>query len=725
MTDTLLARLDRWASAQPDKTIYAFADDNGIVTATLTYKEFDDRTLNLARWMLASPSSNAKGMGLQRDEKVLLVYPPGLDFIVAFVACLRAGVVAVPVYPPDPRKLRKDIVQFTTVCSNAGAKTALTCASYNHVKKVLDIKQKMTFSEKYPWPELSWVETDRLVHTAAPDAGPLPAPSADAIAFLQYTSGSTSDPKGVMISHGNLSHNLNLIADALAAREDAVVVSWLPQYHDMGLIGAYLGVLFTGGNGVYMSPFSFIKNPSIWIELIGKHKATHLQAPNFAYALVARKFKGLAGLDLSSVRHMINGAEPIDAGAIDAFYAALAPYGLRAGVVRPTYGLAEHTVYVCDSSPQLTRLRVVKSVLETEDKLVLANEATPAQDVKEMVGCGQPVVDVRVVNADTRREQPAGTVGEIWIRSGSTTQGYFGQAALTDEMFRASLVEAPDTHYMRTGDLGVLYQKQLFICGRLKDLIIVRGRNHYPQDVEKTIEGFEEIRPGCSAAFAAAVGDGEVLCMMAEVRPETTQPLAELAAAIRMAVAAEHGVQLAGVVFVETRSIPKTTSGKISRRRCKVAFLSQTLREIHRSVATDDGSDGDAPPAPAKREFPPFATVPARDVQAFLCAEIAQLANVPKTSVTSATTLHELGMDSMNLTQLQGIIANQYGLHAPEEVLYGESTTVEGLYEALKAAPPSTPHMAPNVGGDNQTSFLESPPTPKQSRMCCGCIAIR
>ncbi|KDO24216.1 hypothetical protein SPRG_09850 [Saprolegnia parasitica CBS 223.65] len=730
MADTLLARLDRWGAEQPEKTVYAFADDNGIITASLTYKELDERTLNLARWMRAPASS--KGMGLSPDEKVLLVYPPGLDFIVAFLACLRAGVVAVPVYPPDPRKLRKDIVMFTTVCSNAGAKTALTCASYNHVKKILDIKQKMTFSERYPWPDLDWVETDRLIHAPAPSSTTLAAPSADALAFLQYTSGSTSDPKGVMISHGNLTSNLHLIVDALAARQDAVVVSWLPQYHDMGLIGAYLGILFSGGHGVYLSPFSFIKNPSLWIALIAKHKATHLQAPNFAYALCARKFKSPSpSLDLSSVRHMINGAEPVDVHAIDAFYATFSPFGLPRGVIRPTYGLAEHTVYVCDSPPTLTHLRVVKSVLESEDKMEKATAATPANDVKDMVGCGEPSVDVRIVNADTRRTQPDGLVGEIWIRSSSTTQGYFNLPALTQEMFRASLADAPDVHYMRTGDLGVFCERQLFVCGRLKDLIIVRGRNHYPQDIEKSVEAFEAIRPGCSAAFAASLNghDDEMLCVLAEVRPEASQPLPELANAMRSAIAAEHGVQLTGVVFVESRSIPKTTSGKISRRRCKAAFSSQSLNELHRSINLDDRLLDETPvpanPPGPKRTYPPFESVPASAVKAFLCTEIAQLLNVPKTHVTDATTLHELGMDSMGLTQLQGIIANEYGVHAPEEVLYSETTTIDGLYEALKRAPPSSPHPAPNVGGDNQTSFLEDPPAPPRSRMCCGCIAIR
>ncbi|OQR98230.1 fatty-acid-CoA ligase [Thraustotheca clavata] len=726
---TLLDRLNQWALEQPEKTIYSFADDSGSVVASLSYKDFDEETANLARLMLASPSSHAKGMGLKKNDKLVLVYPPGLDFIVAFVACLRAGVVAVPVYPPDPRKLKKDIVMFTTVWSNSGAKTALTCANYNHVKKILDIKQKMTFSESYPWPELKWIETDRLgKNKAAPNTVNLPVPDLNDLAFLQYTSGSTSDPKGVMVSHGNLSHNLSIISEALNARNNSVVVSWLPQYHDMGLIGAYLGILYTGGSGVYISPFSFIKNPNLWIQLISKYKATHLQAPNFAYALCARKFVPSPNLDLSSVCHMINGAEPIDGAAIDNFYATFKPYGLRQGVVRPTYGLAEHTVYVCDSAPELTRIKVIKSVLETEDKFEFATSSTPAQDIKEMVGCGSPEVDVRVVNVDLRVAQPEGLVGEIWVSSKSTTQGYYNMPDLTKEMFHATLANAPDVEYVRTGDLGVFYKEQLFICGRLKDLIIIRGRNHYPQDIEKTIEGFDAIRPGCSAAFSALLSDDEVLCAMAEVRPEATVSLDQLATSIRQAVASEHGVTLEGFVFLNARAIPKTTSGKISRKRCKVAFLTKSLPELHRSITQVDQSlENDQPnnsQRPLKRDFPPLKSVPSAEVLGFLRHEIAHLVNVREDEVLNTTTLQGLGMDSMGLTQLQGIIANQYGVHAPEEILYAEQTTIQGLYDALKSAPLS-PSQSPNIGGDNQTSFLEDPPTPPRPRMCCGCIRIR
>ncbi|RHY31512.1 hypothetical protein DYB32_003408 [Aphanomyces invadans] len=515
-----------------------------------------------------------------------------------------------------------------------------------------------------------------------------------------------------MISHGNLGHNLTLISIALSATDDSIVVSWLPQYHDMGLIGAYLGVLFTGGHGVYMSPFSFIKNPSGWLRLISQHHATHLQAPNFAYALCARKFvAGTTPLDLSSVRHMINGAEPIDGDAVDAFYKVFKPFGLCDGVIRPTYGLAEHTVYVCDSSPHLLRVVVDKDALEHHDKFVPI-EGTSSGGVKEMVGCGKPRpgVDLRIVHPASHASVPTGTVGEIWIRSSSTTQGYFGLDELTREMFGATIANEPTDHFfMRTGDLGVLYQGE---------------------DIEKTVEGFPDIRPGCSAAFSMSLQGQEVLGVVAEVRgAQMAQPTLEaIAASIRQAVSVEHGVLVSAMALVATHTIPKTTSGKISRRRAKVDFVDRKLTELYRVVKTVDTNDDPQDDAAALPPtiLPEFSSVPPAEVKSFLRREIAQMLDASHDTITDATELQQVGMDSMGLTQLQGIVQNQYGLQVPDDVLYGEHTTLAQVYDAL-ARVAVTAHPQPNEGGDNQTSFLQDsqPPTTPKSRICCGCIAIR
>ncbi|ETL44185.1 hypothetical protein F441_05640 [Phytophthora nicotianae CJ01A1] len=754
MSSELLERVEKWAAETPSKTMLSFADDKGVVTASLTCAELNKRMQNLAGLLLASTQQHSKGLGLNQGDRVLLVYPPGLDFIVVFLACLKAGVVAVPVYPPDPRKMKKDISMFVSVTQNCQAKTALTCSMYYNVKKISAIKEKFTFSGAAQWPEhLNWVVTDDLVDTKGIDPAKhwlTQSPSADSTAFLQYTSGSTSAPKGVVLSHGNLNHNLRTISSALQAGRDTVVVSWLPQYHDMGLIGAYLGTIFNGGKGVYLSPFSFIRDPCLWLRLVSKHRATHLQAPNFAYSLLARKSDrltvGLASgqhVDLSSVRHMINGAEPIQGEAIDNFYRAFSPFGLPEGVVKPTYGLAEHTVYVCGGGQQ--RLWVDKQELESNRVFRVVEKTNTAGLVKEMIGCGVPSrkdygIDVRIVDAETEEEKPEGETGEIWISSASKARGYYGDEMreFSAEAFQAKVVgDTEGKTFLKTGDLGVIYNQELFICGRMKDLVIIRGRNHYPQDLEASAESHEELRPGCCAAFsylADGNADDEQLAVVAELRDPAMTSKASLCGKIRSAIAREHGVKVTLVVLLAPRSIPKTTSGKISRSRCKKALEEKTLEELYRNedmiadvpVEDDGGDDAVAGETMnrnvngprvastddgSKSNLPSVITgVPPDQVHAFLVEELARTLGVEPTQINDDTPLQELGLDSMALTQLQGVIAQKYQVHVEEELLYGETTTLASLHAGLCGETSGN-----RTGGTSASS-------PKQ-KLFCGCIA--
>ncbi|TYZ61922.1 hypothetical protein PybrP1_011302 [[Pythium] brassicae (nom. inval.)] len=793
MESELLERLERWARETPARPMLSFVDDRGAVTASLTAAELHRKTQNLAALLVATPQQHPKGLGAKAGDRVLLVYPPGLDFIVAFLACLRAGVVAVPVYPPDPRKMKKDISMFVAVAQNSQAQLALTSATYLYAKKVAAIKQTLTFSAALPWPDhLAWSVTDDLADAKGLESklwlAATNAPRAGDVAFLQYTSGSTSAPKGVVLTHGNLTHNLRSISSALQASRDTVVVSWLPQYHDMGLIGAYLGVIFNGGTGVYMSPFSFIRDPALWLRLIARHRATHLQAPNFAYALCARKADRVAAdtgageppVDLSCVRHMINGAEPVQGEAIDAFYAAFQRYGLPAGVIKPTYGLAEHTVYVCGGGQQ--RVWVDKAALERvrEFRVVPGGGAGDAAARKEMLGCGVPSrkdhgIDVRIVDAASGVECAEGRVGEVWIASASKARGYFGDEmrAMSEEVFAARLrrsdgsSDGSERTYVKTGDLGVLYQQELFICGRMKDLVIIRGRNHYPQDIEATAESHDALRPGCSAAFAfvdssSGGGDGaadEKLALVAELRDPEMTTKASLCGSIRRAVAREHGVQVTLVVLLRPRSIPKTTSGKISRARCRQALEDQQLAvlyrnedmigeapdaadevaevEMDRSVATTTTggggiggqrgavtASGGKPTNAAGGGLPTVITdeTPER-VFDFLVAELAQLLNVAPAAVNPRTPLQALGMDSMALTQLQGIVAQKYKAHVPDELLYSEATTLTSLHAALcgdaggavGAVATSDQQQQQLIGGRGAGA--------KKPKLFCGCIA--
>lgn len=494
-------------------------------------------------------------------HRVVLVFPPSLEFILAFMACLKAGIVAVPVFPPNPS--RKDtLVMFTKIVQACGATFALTSASYNHMKKLSSLKDAVLRFQKSEnaWPEnLTWIVLDHL-----PGGGTLTGnrPSlkhnddkmrseihSSDLAFLQFTSGSTSLPKGVMVTHHNLADNLVKITSELKAGEDTVVVSWLPQYHDMGLIGSYLGILYCGGSGYYMSPLTFLQRPAMWIEAVSKYRGTHLQAPNFAFQLTARKFKESTyrvdrdgpRIDLSCVKHIINAAEPVTEDSIESFCSVFCPLGLDRNVIFPTYGLAEHTVFVCSGGKQ--RLTVSKKALEVDGVVkIMASDST---DTSRLIGCGYPAkqnVNVQIVNTETFQALGEDLVGEIWIQSESKAVGYYGMPFETQRDFCAMIgsVEFPDNMhdefddhddkhvaidvskgYLRTGDLGFLHNGELFICGRIKDLIIVGGRNYYPQDIEATAEASDtRFRPGCSAAFTVdpISGDNEQVALVLELR---------------------------------------------------------------------------------------------------------------------------------------------------------------------------------------------------------------
>jgi len=531
MEESFLTHLTKFKQVTPEKKAATFLENGpngGTISREISYLELETLSDQLAVRLL--------GGSLKKGDRVVLVYPPSLDFLIAFIACLKAGIVSVPVFPPNP--LRKDtLLMFSKIVDSSNARVALTNKSYSHMKKMANLKQSFLQINRVSsasWPEdLTWTITDTETlpkNTISTQLLNKTCISSD-IAFLQYTSGSTSDPKGVMITHYNLFDNLTKIVKELNAGPDTVVVSWLPQYHDMGLIGSYLGTIFCGGSGYYMSPLTFLQRPMMWIEAISRFHATHLQAPNFAFKLTARKFNPDAyggsetsnvKLDLSSVRHIINAAEPITEESIDTFISAFKSYGLRKEVMFPTYGLAEHTVFVCSGGKQ--RLTVSKEALEIHGKIQLVESEESPDSTTRLIGCGFPSnqgVDVRIVDPESLLEKKEDQVGEIWIHSGSKAAGYYNLLEETKKDFFATITDERTVLYLRTGDLGFLHKDELFICGRIKDLIIIGGRNYYPQDIESTSESCSDLlRPGCSAAFTIdpISGKSEQVALIAELR---------------------------------------------------------------------------------------------------------------------------------------------------------------------------------------------------------------
>lgn len=659
-----------------------------------------------------------------------MVFPPSLDFMLAFLACLKAGVIAVPVFPPNPA--RKDtLLMFSRITESSGAKFALTSQEYNHLKKLAGVKDvftKFMTTRQQPnaaaiWPEqLEWIITDNSNNSKGTSPSSLATPKKSDVAFLQYTSGSTSEPKGVMITHGNLGHNLTIITNELQAKDDTVVVSWLPQYHDMGLIGSYLGVLYCGGSGYYISPLTFLQRPMIWMEAISNHQATHLQAPNFAFKLVARKFDASqytkSTLQLASVRHVINAAEPVDEDSMETFYKAFTPFGFPR-VIYPTYGLAEHTVFVCSGGTQ--RLSVNKQELEVNGKVVLvaaetSNNINKDDDtVSRMIGCGYPErqgVDVRIVETEHRKQVGDDVVGEIWVHSESKAAGYFGKEKESKEDFHATLAaDGSGSEYLRTGDLGFLHKGELFICGRLKDLIIVGGRNYYPQDIEATAEaaGNDLVRLGCSAAFTIdpTHQGGEEVALVMELKEvpssqsEIDKVCMSLANSIKGAINAEQSLGIATIVFLKPRTVPKTSSGKIARAWCRKGFLGGTLSIVYKKAFKNMASleiEGNGTPGASngqdqghqqvsltKDKIEELRAMDKKDIVAKLVVDVNKMGgSLDPSSGTNNDSPIVTFLDSMTISQFKGLLESHYATKLSDEYLFRETTTLNKLAEVVK-----------------------------------------
>jgi acyl-CoA synthetase (AMP-forming)/AMP-acid ligase II len=688
--DLLLDRIEQNAAKCPTKTAVTFltsGPDGGKVEKSLTYQELATKLQVVASRLLSE--------GIQPGDRAVLVYPPSLDYMLTFLACLKAGIVAVPVFPPNPSR-RDTLAMFSSIVASSGATHALTSTSYNHLKKLAGIKDAMTRFNRptEAWPDnLKWITTNDGKTLDGSTTSSFCTPKPSDLAFLQFTSGSTSEPKGVMITHGNLAHNLTIITNELKAVDDTVVVSWLPQYHDMGLIGSYLGCLYCGGSGYYMSPLSFLQRPAMWVEAVSKYKATHLQAPNFAFKLVARKFQASSAttLDLSSVRHVINAAEPVTEDAIDSFVQTFGSYGFSPAAIFPSYGLAEHTVFVCSGGKQ--RLTVDKMELETNRKVV---EIESSENVSRLIGCGFPAnqnVDIRIVDRETSTELAEDTVGEIWIQSDSKAAGYFEKPQETKEDFHATLEGAVDGGYLRTGDLGFLHNQELFICGRLKDLIIVGGRNYYPQDMEATAEASNNsLRPGCSAAFTIdpTAKEGEDIAIMMELRevPKDVKAVCEpIVEDIRSIILQEHSLRLSDIVLLKPKSVPKTTSGKIARAWCRKGYLANTLDVVYRKDYKKNEISALEIEQPEKvmdkKEVEKLRSMDKKELLTKLKVDVAKMGGSSPDDIAADVPIATL-LDSLSVSQFKGQLEARYAVtKLSDEYLFRESCTLKKLVEVV------------------------------------------
>ncbi|MBF2003216.1 MAG: AMP-binding protein [Synechococcales cyanobacterium M58_A2018_015] len=579
LCETFIEVLRERAMHQPNQEGYCFLYDGETQFHRLSYGELDQQARAIAAVL--------QHLKLQ-GERALLLYPPGLDYIVAFFGCLYAGVIAVPAYPPRPNQT---LNRLASLASDAQAQIVLTTHA-----RLAELQQQTQFSVAAQ----HWIATDTVAAALAADWQPLRF-SSDTLAFLQYTSGSTGQPKGVQISHGNLLHNSALIHQRFGHSPASRGVIWLPPYHDMGLIGGILQPLYGGFPVVLMSPVAFLQKPIRWLQTISRYQGTTSGAPTFAYQRCLEKVSAQqrAELDLSCWDVAFVGAEPIRADTLRQFAAAFAPCGFRPEAFYPCYGLAEATLFVAGAAKGKGAKPIALSKAALQQHRV---EIFPSQDsapespsesatpdpasVQTMISSGRLDLDVIIVDPETRRLCAPEEIGEIWLAGDSVAQGYWQQPELTRQTFQARLsnpLSDPPKAYLRTGDLGFLHQDELYITGRLKDIIIIRGQNHYPQDIEQTSEqSYPDLVGGTAAAFSIERDQTEQLVLVQEVARERWRSInADTAIeAIRAALSQHHQLQADAVVLVKPGSIPKTSSGKVQRHICREKFCDGNLDVI-------------------------------------------------------------------------------------------------------------------------------------------------
>ena len=554
---------------QPQETAYTFLAERESKITSWTYQELDRRSRSIANRLQSMEASGSR---------VLLIYPPGLEFIAGFLGCLYAGIIAVPTALPSRHQ---NLSRLKAIVADCDASAVLGT-------EIVLAELKSRFAQSPELEKLPFIATDGIPAETASGWQELEIES-ERLAFLQYTSGSTGLPKGVMVTHENLLHNSEFIKQAFELTSESRSVSWLPGFHDMGLIDGIIQPLYTGYPGILMSPVSFLQQPIRWLKAITDYGATHCGGPNFAYERCLQRIKldQHEKLDLSRWESAYNGAEPVRKETLERFAEKFRPWGFQARCFYPCYGLAEATLMVAGGdvnkepascqvqSDELEQHRVVEAPLVKED-----NRA-----VRSLVSCGRSRLNTKIAiaNPESFKHCESEQVGEIWVSGKSVAQGYWNQPDKTQKTFQAYLKDTGERPFLRTGDLGFIRDGELFVTGRIKDLIVIRGSNYYPQDIELTVEkSHPALRMGCGAAFSVEVDNQEQLVIAQEVERTHLRRLNanEVTEAIRRSISQEYGLSVYEVILIKTATIPKTSSGKIQRQACRNQYLVDELTMV-------------------------------------------------------------------------------------------------------------------------------------------------
>lgn len=654
---TMVERLLQHEKHIPGKIVYILLEDGINETDSITYGEM----IGKAKALAATLQKYGK-----RGDRVLLLFPTGIEFITSFYACFFAGMIAVPTYPP---KRNKPNERFRAIVNDSTPSFIISTQSINddlikfEMLEGLPLSGKLLVYEDIP-PELSKNYAD-------------PGVGADEIALLQYTSGSTGTPRGVMVSHGNIMHNSEFIKQSFGFDENSVGVNWLPNFHDMGLIGCLIQAAYLGASNVIIPPLSFLKSPANWFKAITKYRATTGGGPNFAfdYSLEKVEDEDLAAIDLSGLRTLYCGAEPIRDKTMKGFAEKFARTGFKASQLFPVYGMAESVLIVTGGD-----YRKEPIYFEADSKSLEENKLLPARDGHEsrvLTACGFPWLgmSVAIINAETNTPSAKNEIGEIWANGSSIARGYWNDAKETENTYNAYIAGSADGPWLRTGDLGFIHEGQLYVTGRLKDLIIIRGANYFPNDIEHSLENCHEaLRKNASAAFSVDIEGEEKLVVVAEVERAFVRDLPgdEVFEAIRMAIFNTFGIQPYAITLIRTGSILKTSSGKIQRFAMRSAWSKGDLTEVAAwKMKAAEGS------LAAEIGFRP------EFLREWMINWMARKLDINPDRIDPDKPVSSYGLDSITAVSLEKDVNEQFGIEWPIESFLKENTVNQLVEEGV------------------------------------------
>ena len=683
---------------QPEELAYAFVRDTLELENQLTYGELERMVRSLAGHLARR---------VQPGMRALLLYPPGLDVACAFWACMCAGLVPVPAPAPDPVRRKHSLPRLRAIIEDAQVSFVLTTSGFATVSSELSMAKDGS--------QIEWMATDQPYDHL--DAIEFPRLNETALAYLQYTSGSTATPRGVMVSHGNVLSQCKALSLAGGVSDCSRSLCWLPYFHDYGLLHGIIAPLYAGIPAYLMSPITFLRRPLRWLEAVSRFSITHSGGPNFSYesCLRAVRQQGEWRADLSTWTVASCGAEPIRADTVEQFIEAFGPQGFRRTSFVPAYGLAEATLVVTtkQTGAEPTFLKVEAEALAES---ILKESSTSESGTRTLVGCGEPLEETRIliVNPTTQRTCEAGVVGEVWLAGAGIATGYWGRPEESDATFKATLAESGEGPYLRTGDLGFIHRGELFLTGRLKELIIVRGRNYYPHDLEWTVEqAHPGLRRGCGAAFSIESEAGERVVLIYEIEKKLSESdMSEVMSCIRRALADEYELEVHNVVLVKSGTIPRTSSGKIQRHACRAEFESGQLAVVGTSMLGTTEEE---------QNVEPVSAIPGTPVEIRLADIWQEVLGGPHPQ--RHANFFALGGNSLLAAQVVARILDVFHVELPLSVLFecptfsALATRVYELSTSKRMTETAVEGLQSSGDSGLQISLLSLSPVSRQDRM--------